>query len=423
MEHEFTNACIVIAQYYAGFLDADRFVTLMQQLSFRVDDYNRAIFELEPFVSGVKETEKAKKCTKVETAIPKLHRYLKKLNNNEINEDSEVQGFQYKLDFTDLCHMPGNNHHLLTKSVDVIMNVVDFMSTSVNNLKAKASTQVTQAKTTTTIAGSSKPDNPPVIAKQQEKQKPAKSSFSDTVKSNKHKKPKEAKKTKKTPAPKSTIPAALRKVRLWIGVGDRDITEDLIRKWAKGWKVLNDDLTVTAITPKSFVCIFQSRLRTFPVPPGVKSGAFKREGPVVPYTDRLGALRLYVSDVPPSISEKDFKTQVGFCFTNLDMSNIQIRKLTSVNAPNSGRYCPTNRYYVRLLSLKHGTKPERVTRWSCPFNMSTWHSWKRPPPRYDLNETVSEPSIMESPRQQSRGSNGFAPERHSGGDRSGNRRR
>ena len=400
MAHEFSNPCIVIAQYYAGILEAPRFETLLKQLAFTVDDYNRAISELEPFIDQVKKADKSKS-TKVETAIPKLHRYLMKLSNNEVNKEKGVNDFKFKLDYTDLHLLPGNNHHLLTKSVDVLANVVDFMSESVKSIRTTASTHLKDAPTTDASEVVISKDDSSSTKQQGSSttKKPVRPSFRDTVQRNKHKKVKQAT-TKKATLPKPNIQAALKKIRLWIGIGDLDVNEELIRKWAKDWKVHQNDLTVTQITQKSFVAQFQSRLRTFPVPAGVRSGAFKRQGPIVPYSERLGAVRLYVSDVYPGISRDEFLRDVHDCYSNVNTALTEVRELTTVNAANCGKHCPSNRYWVRLVSLTNGSKPERKQiNWSAPFKITAWNSWKRPPPRF----ATSSQSDQSSPNSPVRG--------------------
>ena len=379
--HTFTNPAVVLAKYYCEFLEVDDFVIIMKQLSFGVTEINKAIEEVMAFADKVKETDKSKS-TKLETALPKLHKYITKLLNDEVKRGSGVSEFKFMIDASDLRHIPGHNHHLLTKTTDMMVNLVDFMSKSVEGICKNASKQQNkngpQPVKSTDVPAPVNADKTPV-SDSSTKKKEKKPAFTEVVKKAKNKATDRKKpKTTTTTVPK-TVPAALKDIRLYIGIGDLDITEKRIRNWASGWKVHDNKLVVTKITQKSYVAEFQSRLRNFSVPLGVRCEKFKRKGPIIPYSKRKVASKLYISDVVEGISQDEVLEQIYAGFSNIDKSLSEIRPLSRMKAANSGNHCYTNRFWVKLVSQENGKPPVRLTDTPIPFKCMDWLGWRRKP--------------------------------------------
>ena len=73
--HAFTNPAMVLAKYYCGILPLDRFVIIMKQLPFTVQQINGAIDEVIAFADSVQTADKSKS-TKLDTALSKLFKYV-----------------------------------------------------------------------------------------------------------------------------------------------------------------------------------------------------------------------------------------------------------------------------------------------------------------------------------------------------------
>ena len=406
--HTFSNRVIVLGQYYVNFLELPKFETILTQLPFSVEDYNRAVSELESFVdpAGLKDSDK-KKSQKLSTAIPKLHKLLKMINNYEVNKGKGVEKFEYKLDVMDLGVIPGHSHQQLAKTVDMLTNVLEFTNSAVANISKNAKATQNQAA----FDSNQPPPVPAAPVEESKKQtqstkkrptpKPDKVSFTEVVQTAKKAKTKKSipKQTNVKPAP--SVPTALKPIRLWIGKGDLDINEKRIRTWSANWKVFNNQLNVVQITKQSFVAEFQSRLRQFKVPPGVKSGIFRRKDPLVSYKDRKLATRWYVSGVCSEISEDQVLQEIYQNFDNIDKSLTVIRRLPASKAKNCGNYTFDNRFWVKLVSESKGSEPRRTFDCALPFKMKTWYNWKRSPlstSRVDPGTTTTEQPSTHSAR-------------------------
>ena len=384
--HTFTNKVIVLGQYYVNFLGLPEFVAMMTQLPFTVEDYNRAIGELEGFAdpAGLKDADK-KKSQKLSTAIPKLHKLLMMLNNYEVNQSNGVEEFDYKLDVLDLGVIPGHSHLQLVKSVDMLTNVMEFMNKAISNISKNAKSSQEEP-----VTDSATPPPVPVApVEQSEKKKqsadkrstpkPDEVSFTEVVQKAKQAKSKNSKPKQTNVKPAPSVPTALKPIRLWIGKGDFDINEKRIRTWSSDWKVFNNKLEVVQITRRSFVASFQSRLRNFKVPPGVKSGIFRRQGPLLSYKERKLATRWYVSGVCSDVSEDEVLREIHQGFDNIDQKLTVIRRLPATKAKNCGNYTYDNRYWIKLVSETNGYEPSRKYDDPMPFKLKPWLTWKRLP--------------------------------------------
>ena len=384
--HTFSNKVIVLGQYYAGFLGQAKFELMMMQMPFSVEDCNGAINELEGFVdpAGLKTSDKSKS-QKLSTAVPKLFKLIQMINNYQVNKSKGVTEFQYKLDVLDLGVIPGHSHLQLVKSTDMLSNVMGFMNDAVINISENA--KATQKQPVKDPASQPLPvkstqsdkKKQPSGKKSGPTPKPDKVSFTEVVQKAKKAKSKKPKPKTTTVQPEPSVPTALKPIRLWIGKGDLDINEKRIKTWSANWKVFNNQLNVVQITKQSFVAEFSSRLRHFKVPPGVKSGIFRRKDPLISYKERKLATRWYVSGVCSEVSEKQVLQEIHQNFDNIDTSLTVIRRLPATKAKNCGNYTFDKRFWVKLVSKSNGSEPSRSLDFALPFKMKTWYSWKRPP--------------------------------------------
>ena len=397
--HTFSNRIIVLGQYYVNILAVGSFEQMMRMLDLPVTEYNVAIDELIGFVDSAKlKTGDSSKSQKLATALPKLYRLLKMINNSEVNKSKGVDEFQYKLDVTDLCVIPGHSHHQISKSVDVLINGLTFLQRSYDKMvahfdefseecikqaKANMKKDIADALGSQSEESAAAPvtekENKQPTAKEKSNPQTEKTSFKVVVQKSKKAKPAKTTPKATTVKPKPTVPTALKPIRLWIGKGDLDITEKRIRTWSSNWKVHNNQLNIVQITKKSFVAEFQSRLRNFKVPAGVKSGTFRRKDPLLSYKDRKLATRWYVSGVCSDVSDDQVLEEIYKGFDNIDTELTVMRRLPAAKAQNCGNYCLDNRYWVKLVSQTNGEEPSRKADWTYPFKIKPWLNWKRQP--------------------------------------------
>ena len=406
--HVFSNPVLAYAKYYIGFMDDKGFEIMFKQLPFKLSEVNAALDEVTPFADSVRTSDKSKS-TKLETAIPKLYRYVKKLLNCEVNPARGVSEFSFLMDAGDLKRVPGHAPRVLAASTDMLVNMVAAMSTAVTSISKPTSPNQTAnpvkvskpdpvpgpSNTTTSSAKAPKRDK-----KQQSKTK--ESEWKVVKPKKKSKQQRKEVKTKISSKPKPTIPAVLKDFRLYIGAGDLDVSERHIRNWAKSWKVHEGDLKVTKITKKSYVCEFKSRSRNFTAPAGVRCEKFKKTGPIIPLSERRVATKLYVT-TPECVSDEDVLQEIYPSFTNIDTSLSEIRPLPRGKADNCGNYCYEKRFWVKLVSERNGEEPICLGGLT-PFTIKPWLNWRRQPrkplpaPANDLSgkESTSSPDAKSS---------------------------
>ena len=122
---------------------------------------------------------------------------------------------------------------------------------------------------------------------------------------------------------------------------------------------------------------------------GVRCEYFKRKGPIIPYSQRKVATKLYVSDVGEEIPESEVLDQIYQGFSNIDKSLSEIRPLPRAKAANSGNHCYIKRYWLKLVSERNGEPPIRLTNCLIPFKISDWLGWRRQPKRDPSSDRAS----------------------------------
>ena len=390
--HSFTSPVLAYAKYYCGFLPLEGFEAIFRQLPFKLSEVNSAVEEVMAFADTVKKTDSSKS-TKIDTAIPKLYRYVMKLLNDEVKASLGVSEFNFLMNAGDLKHVPGHSPRVLCASTDMMLNVMAATSTSVASISQTASSNQ-NVDSTEPDCKQQQPDPVPGPSTRSKSKSPAesKSVTKETHRWQEVKPKKKSKQKAKVEAkkdilkPKPAIPSVLKDFRLYIGAGDLDVTERHIRKWAHGWKVHDGKLKVTRITKRSFVCEFQSRNRHFTAPAGVRCEKFRRKGLIIPLTERKVATKLYVAGVPTHVPEDEALEEIYSLYNNVDKSLTEILPLPRAKSANSGNYCFEKRYYVKLVSERNGEEPKFLGGTS-PFKIRPWLSWRRQPSRLPTTDT------------------------------------
>ena len=182
---------------------------------------------------------------------------------------------------------------------------------------------------------------------------------------------------------------SVKEFRIWIGAYDRECSVEDIRAWSDMWELekINNvpliEITHIVCKPRfnAFCAEFKSRTTAYlkAIPNGIKFSHYESKAKPVSYDKKKTGVRLYLSQVCPSVAVDDVKKALEHGFTNMNPDETKIIELEQPG--KSQKPIESKRYYCTMRSKEVNTRivPNGNL---VPFNVQ---HWRGKPPRQVSN--------------------------------------
>ena len=378
-KHIFNDPVICLLTYYSAFLEEKKVITAMAQTSLEIVQYREAFANL---VSYLGLPDKKTKYQKAETAIKDLLEILNEKLPGIMNDRNKDYDFHLK--WNDLGLIAGHNSKQLNASTDMVANIMTAISNRIETI-AEKQTKATTTKVTEKVVEpvTQKTDNrkPSYSDVSKAKLKSRKVHQQGATSVKKNNKAQTRPQIRTTP----TLSHPVKEYRLYIRVGDYDVDETTIKKWAEKWSLEDNKITITQVSLKSYVAVFKTKSREFynHIPPEIHHSMYKSTREPVDYRKRLLTRRLYIKNIAADVPQQEIVSQLHYVFSDVDNTKTKIVFLKDQHGPN-GKYDKLQRAYVVLVSSKNGVRPTMKTQMSLPFACQDWLQWAKPPRQWNI---------------------------------------